>query len=107
MQTKLKNRKTSSKIKKQDFTFPLERENFIVIGIGILIIIIGYVFMSENSVDGFLPTVVAPILLTLGYCVIIPYGILKNFSKPKPDISEEVADISESGRNLISNVKTG
>jgi hypothetical protein len=32
--------------------------------------------MLEGSVEGVLPTVVAPILLVLGYCVIIPIGIL-------------------------------
>jgi hypothetical protein len=40
--------------------------------------------MSENSVDGFLPTVVSPILLVAGYCVVIPYGILKKSKTDKP-----------------------
>lgn len=54
---------------------PLKRENFLVIGAGLLVIAAGYAAMLEGSVEGFLPLVVAPILLVLGYCVIIPIGI--------------------------------
>jgi membrane protein CcdC involved in cytochrome C biogenesis len=60
----------------KDEVFPLSRENFIIIGIGLLVIVGGYIAMLEGSVEGFLPLVLAPILLVLGYCVIIPLGIL-------------------------------
>lgn len=55
---------------------PLARENFVILGIGILIIVAGYLALMEGSVEGALPLVVAPILLVIGYCVIIPFGIL-------------------------------
>jgi hypothetical protein len=55
---------------------PLKRENFIIIGIGLLVIACGYLAMLEGSVEGFLPLVVSPILLVSGYCVLIPLGIL-------------------------------
>jgi hypothetical protein len=87
MQPKSKSKKIqSSKLSRQkkEFSFPLEKENFIIIGIGILMLVIGYFLMSENSVDGFLPTVVSPILLVAGYCVVIPYGILKKSKTDKP-----------------------
>ncbi len=54
---------------------PLHRENFIILGIGLAVIAAGYIAMWEGSVEGFLPLVLAPILLVLGYCVIIPFGI--------------------------------
>jgi len=54
----------------------LSRENFIIMGIGLLVILLGYAAMLDGRVEGFLPLVVAPILLVLGYCVIIPLGIL-------------------------------
>lgn len=47
-----------------------------IMGIGIVVIAAGYLAMLEGSVEGFLPLVVAPILLVLGYCVIVPFGIL-------------------------------
>jgi hypothetical protein len=57
-------------------SLPLGKENFLILGIGLLCIIAGYAAMLEGSVEGLLPLVVAPILLVLGYCVIIPFGIL-------------------------------
>lgn len=55
---------------------PLDARNFRIIGIGIVVIVAGYLAMLEGSVEGTLPLVVAPILLVVGYCVIIPVGIL-------------------------------
>jgi len=65
-----------SKKSSREDVFPLHRENFIIIGIGLLVIVIGYVALSGNQVDGFSQLTVAPILLVLGYCVIIPVGIM-------------------------------
>jgi hypothetical protein len=55
---------------------PLGRENFVILGIGLAVIIVGYLAMLEGSVEGFLPLVVAPILLVVGYCILIPLGIM-------------------------------
>ena len=55
---------------------PFERSNYLIIGAGLLLILLGYLAMLEGSVEGFLPLVVAPILLVTGYCVVIPVGIL-------------------------------
>ena len=80
----------------------LTNKNYMIIGLGILLIIIGYVFMAENSVDGFLPTVVAPILLVLGYIVVVPFGIL---FKDKTAVTE-VNEIHETVSAGTKNVKT-
>jgi len=61
---------------KADSIFPLERENYIILGIGLVVIILGYIALSENTVDGFWPLTVAPILLIIGYCVVVPFGIM-------------------------------
>ena len=55
---------------------PLGRQNFLIIGIGMVVIVLGYLAMLEGSVEGFLPLVLAPLLLVIGYCVLIPLGIL-------------------------------
>lgn len=55
---------------------PLGKENFVIMGVGVLVIIIGYLALANGPIEGFLPLVLAPILLVLGYCVIIPLGIL-------------------------------
>jgi len=95
--------KTQSKKKKkiEVFQLSLSAYNYIVIGIGILLIIIGYVFLSENSVDGFMPTVAAPIILVLGYCVVIPMGILMNFGKKEK--SENITELKEDETPEITN----
>ena len=55
---------------------PLGRENFMILVTGLGVILAGYLAMLTGGVEGFLPLVVSPILLILGYCVIIPLGIL-------------------------------
>ena len=59
--------------------------NLIGIGVGVVIILIGYLLMSgaitdEPMIDksewnNTTATVIAPILLTIGYCVVIPMAI--------------------------------
>ncbi len=57
-------------------SLPLTKENFVIIGVGLVVILIGYLALARGPVEGFLPLVLAPILLLVGYCVIIPLGIL-------------------------------
>ncbi len=75
--------------KKAELIFPLEKSNYIIIGIGILVIIAGYIALSVPTVEGFFPLVLAPILLVLGYCVIIPFGILYSKKSKKPQLINE------------------
>ena len=64
--------------------FPLERENFIIMGIGILVIITGYILLSGDTVESFRQLTVAPIFLLVGYCIIIPVGLMYR-KKKKPE----------------------
>jgi len=90
--------------------FAMTSKNYTIITAGIIIIILGYLLMNENSVSGFLPTVIAPILLVFGYCVVIPVGILykgKENSGQDEIVKENIKSETES--NVISassNVKT-
>lgn len=68
--------KGKTRKQKADEMLPLERENYIILGIGLLVIILGYAALSQMTLTGFLPLTVAPILLVSGYCVIIPIGIM-------------------------------
>ena len=69
-------RKDQKRRAAKEADLPLKRQNFVTIGIGLGVITLGYIAMSAGPVEGFLPLVLAPILLVLGYCVIIPIGIL-------------------------------
>jgi hypothetical protein len=70
----------------RDDVLPLTRQNFVIIGLGLLVILAGYSAMLEGSVEGFLPLVVAPILLIIGYCVLIPLGIM--YRRPLMKVEE-------------------
>ena len=61
---------------------PLSRQNYVIMGIGVAVVIAGYLAMLEGSVEGFMPLVVSPILLVLGYCVVVPLGILYRKTSP-------------------------
>ena len=68
--------KTAAKRKTASAALPFTKRNYQILGIGILLIIAGYYALSQEPWDGTMPLVVAPILLVLGYCVVIPFGIL-------------------------------
>ncbi|MCU0610433.1 MAG: hypothetical protein MUE60_01415 [Candidatus Eisenbacteria bacterium] len=50
--------------------WPFGPKNYAAFGLGLLSIVLGYVFLSQGSITA------APILLVLGYCVIIPIAIM-------------------------------
>jgi len=52
-------------------TLCFSRTNAIWLGAGVVSIAIGYVLLSTGSEK------IAPILLVLGYCVLLPIGIIK------------------------------
>jgi hypothetical protein len=56
--------------------FPFGRENYLILLAGVAVIILGYLALSGDTVEGFMPLTLAPILLVIGYCVIIPVGIM-------------------------------
>ncbi|OGU72175.1 MAG: hypothetical protein A3H45_04795 [Ignavibacteria bacterium RIFCSPLOWO2_02_FULL_55_14] len=62
--------------KVQAESLPFTQRNYQILGAGLLLIVMGYVALGQEPWDGTVPLVVAPILLVLGYCVVIPLGIL-------------------------------
>ena len=54
----------------QNVEIPFGRKNYIVFGVAAVVILAGYILLSKGSIT------VAPILLLLGYLVLIPMGIL-------------------------------
>lgn len=68
--------KSSAKRKAKSGTFPFTKTNYQILGVGILLIILGYLALGQEPWDGAMPLVIAPILLVIGYCVAIPLGIL-------------------------------
>ncbi len=54
----------------------LSTTNYILFGIGVLLIILGYFVMAKGEVYSFQSLSVAPIILLFGYLVVIPASIL-------------------------------
>ncbi|HVN47980.1 MAG TPA: DUF3098 domain-containing protein [Bacteroidota bacterium] len=64
-------------------SLPFTKTNYQIFGAGLLLLVLGYLALSQEPWDGAMPLVVAPILLVLGYCVVVPLAIL--FRKKSSD----------------------
>ena len=58
------------------FSWPYKRKNYILFGVGVFVIIVGYLIMYSGEVDSFQSLVISPLLLLAGYLVIIPMALL-------------------------------
>ncbi|MCI0531288.1 MAG: DUF3098 domain-containing protein [candidate division Zixibacteria bacterium] len=56
---------------------PFGKRNYLWFGIALVTILIGYIFLGYGSIT------IAPILLVLGYCVLVPVAILIPSEKKK------------------------
>ena len=66
-------------------SLPFDKTNYRILGLGLLSIALEYVALAQPPWDGTIPLVVAPILLVLGYCVLVPLGLLyRRKRKPQP-----------------------
>ena len=61
---------------RKDDSLPLVSRNYLLFGLGLVVIVIGYFFLSKGPWDSFWSLTLAPILLVVGYCVVIPIAIL-------------------------------
>ena len=64
------------------FQVPFTRKNYIAFGVGLALLVLGYLFLAQPPADGFLSRTLSPILLVLSYCVVFPYAIMAR-QKPK------------------------
>ncbi len=83
--TQAKSKKSTTSVK---WSLPYKKINYILFGSGIVTIILGYFLLSIGNTttwDNPLSVSVAPVVLVIGYCVLIPYALLY---RPK---REEVA----------------
>ena len=55
--------------------WPFKKINYLLFGISILVIILGYVIMATGNDNSFQSVKLAPVLLFIGYLVIIPLSI--------------------------------
>jgi hypothetical protein len=70
------------------------KRNYMVLGIGLAVILLGFILLALGDIT------ISPILLVLGYCVIIPLGIL--LPKEKAEVSQAgpKSDGVQAGQNI-------
>ena len=56
--------------------WPYKTKNYVLFGAGVFVIIEGYLTMYLGEVDSFQSLVISPLLLLIGYLVLIPYALL-------------------------------
>ena len=60
---------------KKETVWPFNKNNYLIFGIGILTIIIGYVLMATGDVNSFQSVKLSPFFLFIGYLILIPISI--------------------------------
>ena len=68
---------------------PVKGINRIILGVGSLIIVLGYALLSIGPWDNPMSLTWAPLLLVAGYCVLIPVALLRR----QPDSAEKVEKV--------------
>ncbi|MBI44700.1 MAG: hypothetical protein CMG66_00875 [Candidatus Marinimicrobia bacterium] len=57
-----------------DWTF--KRNNYLLFLSGIIFVLFGYILMYTGDVNSYQSITIAPFLLVIGYCILIPVSIL-------------------------------
>lgn len=92
MAKQVRGRKVETKKKaKPSWTFTLDNQNLKWFSIGLGVVVLGYILLAtgiteepalpQGKWNNPLVIYVAPIVLVVGYLVIIPYALLKTFKK--------------------------
>lgn len=75
--------RTKSTSTVRPFNMPFESKNVMFILIGIGVVTLGYVIMGMSETMGFMALSVSPVVLLLGYLVVIPLGIMYGAHRKK------------------------
>lgn len=75
MKTKDKKKKRAVPLSRAQ-VWPLDKQNYRLFALGLVILVLGYIFLAQGPWDSFWSRTLAPIVLVIGYCVVIPLAIL-------------------------------
>ena len=62
--------------------------NYVLFGIGLALIIVGYLVMAAGEVNSFQSLTLAPIMLFTGYIIVIPAGLI--YREKSPEVEENL-----------------
>jgi len=83
--SKLFHNKNNSPTGKLFETRSFSQTNYILFGAGLLIIIVGYIVMATGDTYSSQSLTVAPIMLFIGYIILIPASLIYKKDKSKSD----------------------
>ncbi|MCO6465218.1 MAG: hypothetical protein J5I53_01255 [Bradyrhizobiaceae bacterium] len=73
-----------TKKQKVSWVHPWTSKQFMYLGIGIAVIIVGFLLLATGVGSGWdnpLAVNVAPVVLVIGYCVVVPWAIMSGSKK--------------------------
>ena len=62
--------------------------NYVLFGIGLALIIVGYFIMAAGEVNSFQSLTLAPIMLFIAYIIVIPAGLI--YREKSPEVEENL-----------------
>jgi len=89
----VKAKQIRQRVRKESFAkqgLPFSSINYWLFAVGLGVIISGYVALAQPPAEGFMSLTVAPVLLVIGYCVIIPAAILYKKKSLEPTNGKEL-----------------
>ncbi|KAB2879362.1 DUF3098 domain-containing protein [bacterium] len=75
----------AKKLQSKKSALPFTAENYYLFFAGLATIIVGYICMASGPVYGFLSLTVSPLILCIGYLVLIPLALIYR-KKPQDHI---------------------
>ena len=62
--------------KKAPDVMPFGKKNLQILIIGLILIVLGYIAMSQPPVNGFVSRTAAPLILLFSFLIVIPFSIM-------------------------------
>jgi hypothetical protein len=93
--TKKKTSQPVSAVQSKAVEWPFGRGNYILFGLTLLVLLIGYITLAKGSIT------LSPILLVIGYCVLLPISIIyRDRSVENGEVKAETAATRAEGTGV-------
>ena len=66
-----------------------QRINYLILALGVAVVFIGFAVMAAGDAVSSLSVTIAPVILFIGFCIIIPIGIIYKQPKQQTDGGKE------------------
>lgn len=77
-------------------SWSLSKTNYLLFGIGLFLIIIGYILMGNGELNSFQSLTLAPVMLFIGYIIVIPISLIYR-NKDELEVDDQFRDRSSVG----------